>query len=87
MRHETTDRMPPMTPDVFAQLGEGRVAYVREVRSEDLAELVPDAPQVPPGMTLWALIGAGGTPVLIADDRDTAIAGAHENDLIMVALH
>ncbi len=87
MRHEITDRTPPMTPDVFAHLGEGRVAYVREMRSEDLADLVPDAPPVPPGMKLWALIGAAGTPVLIADDRDTAIAGAHENDLIMVGLH
>lgn len=86
MRHDT-DRAPPFTPEVFAHLGEGRVAYVREVRSEDLGHLVPDAPPMPPGLRLWALIGATGTPILISDDRDAAIAGAEENDLTMVALH
>jgi len=80
-------RPPPLSPDVFAHLGEGHVAYVREVASEDLGRLVPDAPPVPPGVRLWALIGATGTPILISDDRDTAIAGAEENDLVMVALH
>lgn len=80
-------RPPPFAPDDFAHLGEGRFAYVRAVRSEDLGRLVPDAPPVPPGLTLWALIGAAGTPIMISDDRDTAIAGAEENDLIMVAVH
>ena len=77
----------PFAPDAFAQLGEGHVAYVREVRSEDLPSLVPGAPPVPPGMKLWALIGAAGTPILIADDRDAAIAGAEQQDLVMVGLH
>ena len=86
MRHEA-DRPPPFTPESFAHFGEGQVAYVREVRSEDLGRLVPDAPAVPPGLRLWALIGAAGTPILISDDRDAAIAGAEENDLVMVALH
>jgi hypothetical protein len=58
-----------------------------DVCSSDLGHLVPDAPAVPPGVRLWALIGAAGTPILISDDRDTAIAGAEENDLVMVALH
>lgn len=84
MRHHIDH---PYAPDVFAHLGEGHVAYVREVRSEDLAILVPDAPPVPAGLRLWALIGAAGTPILIADDRDAAIAGAHEQDLVMVGLH
>ena len=85
MRNQTAG--PPYTQEVFAHLGEGHVAYVREVASEDLGRLVPDAPPVPPGLKLWALIGAAGTPILISDDRDAAIAGAEENDLVMVALH
>ena len=80
-------RPPPLAPDAFAHLGEGHVAYVREVRAEDLGRLVPDAPPVPPGVRLWALIGAAGTPILISDDRATAEAGAEENDLVMVGLH
>ncbi len=82
-----TDRPPPLAPDAFAHLGEGHVAYVREMRSEDLGRLVPDAPPVPPGVRLWALIAATGTPILISDDRATAEAGAEENDLVMVSLH
>lgn len=85
--NRATDRSPPFAPDVFAHLGEGHVAYVRAVRSEDLGRLVPDAPPVPPGVTLWALIGAAGTPIMISDDRATAIAGAEENDLVMVSVH
>jgi len=80
-------RPPPLAPEAFAHLGEGHVAYVREMRSEDLGRLVPGAPPVPPGMRLWALIGAAGTPIVIADDRDTAVAGAEENDLVMVSVH
>ena len=86
MNH-ATDRPMPLAPDVFAHLGEGRVAYVREMRSEDLGRLLPDAPPVPPGVRLWALIGAAGTPILVSDDRATAVAGAEENDLVMVGLH
>ena len=80
-------RNSPLPAEAVAHLGEGRVAYLREMTSEDLGRLVPEAPPVPPGLTLWALIGAAGTPILIADDRDAAIAGAEENDLVMVGLH
>jgi hypothetical protein len=83
----TNHRPPPLAPDAFAHLGEGHVAYVREVRSEDLGRLVPDAPPVPPGLRLWALIGATGTPILISDDREAALAGAEENQLVMVSVH
>ncbi len=84
MRPEHT---PLFAPEVFAHLGEGHVAYVREVSAEDLGRLVPGAPPVPAGVRLWALLGATGTPILIADDRAAAVAGAAENDLTMVGLH
>ena len=85
MRHQSAPT--PFPPEVFAHLGEGQIAYLRRVSSEDLVRIVPDAPPVPPGLTLWALLGAGGTPILIADDREAAIAGAAEAELMMVGLH
>lgn len=85
MRHASAS--PPFPPEVFAHLGEGRIAYLRQMRSEDLGRIVPDAPPVPPGLTLWALLDAGGTPILIADDREAALAGAAEAELMMVGLH
>ncbi|HSM43211.1 MAG TPA: DUF1150 family protein, partial [Afifellaceae bacterium] len=40
-----------------------------------------------PGMKLWALLNADGTPILVADSRSAAIAKAHENELETVSVH
>lgn len=76
-----------MEPIEFAHLGEGKVAYVRELKSEDIPDLFPNAPALAPGMTLWALINANGTPILIADSREVAVAGALENELTTLSVH
>lgn len=76
-----------IAPEVLAQIGAGQVAYVREMSSEDLARAFPGGPELPPGLTLFALIGAAGEPILVADDRDVALSGAAEHDLVAVSLH
>jgi len=78
---------PILPAETFAGLGEGKLAYVREIRSEDLVDLFPDAPPVVPGLKLWALSHANGRPILISDSREAAIANAVENDLTMVSVH
>lgn len=82
--HETKAIMAPLE---FAHLGEGKVAYVRQLRSEEIPELLPDAASLAPGVKLWALIHANGAPILIADSREAAIAGAAENQLITLSVH
>jgi hypothetical protein len=82
-----THTHPILPAETFAGLGEGKLAYVREIRSEDLVELFPDAPPVVPGLKLWALSHANGRPILISDSREAAIANAVENDLTMVSVH
>ncbi len=76
-----------IAPEVLAQIGEGHLAYVREMSSEDLARAFPGGPELPPGLRLWALIGAGGQPIVVADDREVALSTALENDLEPVSLH
>ena len=76
-----------LPPAAFAGLGEGKVAYVRQIRSEDLQEMFPGAPPVTPGMLLWALSHADGRPIFISDTREAAFASALENDLQMVSAH
>jgi hypothetical protein len=76
-----------LAADAFAGLGTGKLAYVRQIRSEDLSDLFPDAPPVTPGLKLWALTHANGRPLLISDSREAAIANAAENDLMMVSVH
>jgi hypothetical protein len=78
---------PTVTKADLAHLGEGSVAYLREMASEDLKGRFPGLPDMEPGMRLWALFGASGQPILLSDERDRAIAGAFENDLVPVALH
>jgi hypothetical protein len=76
-----------MAPIEFAHLGEGKVAYVRELMSDDVPGLFPNAPDIAPGIRLWALINANGAPIMIADSREVAVASAMENDLTTLSLH
>jgi hypothetical protein len=78
-----------MSPEALAQLGDGRIAYVKTVRSEDVHDLFPQAeiPQMPPGQTLFALLSADGTPIMLTDSREAAIANAWSQELEMVSVH
>jgi hypothetical protein len=81
---DTTDVMPQ---DAFARLGGGQIAYLRPVRSEEVHVLFPQAPQLAPGMQLWALLSAEGRPIMLTDTKAAAIANAHEHDLEAVSVH
>jgi hypothetical protein len=81
------DRHTALTPQEFAHLGDGSVAYVKTIRSEDVAVLFPQAPAIQPGLQLFALLGADGTPIMLTDSRDAAIANAWEHQLQTVSLH
>jgi hypothetical protein len=80
-------RAPPFTPEQFAHLGDGTVAYLKPIRSEDVSRLIPHAPALEPGIQLFALLGADGTPIVLTDSRDAAIANAIEHELQMVSVH
>jgi hypothetical protein len=83
----STERKTLVTEDQLAHLGEGAVAYLREIDSDDLRNRFPGMPELASGLRLWALFAADGRPILLTDERDTAIAGAFENDLLPVSLH
>ena len=76
-----------VTTEMLASLGEGEVAYVRSVQSEDVKALFPQAPDMSPGQKLWALLSADGTPIVLADTADAVIKNAMENDLVTVSVH
>ena len=87
MNDQSTLKAHALPNDVFAGLGEGKVAYVRQIRSEALRELYPDAPPMVPGVMLWTLSHANGRPILVSDSREAAVANAFEHDLMMVSVH
>lgn len=76
-----------LTLEQLAQLGDGAIAYIRPIRSEDAARLFPQIGTIQPGLDLFALLGADGTPIVLTDSKDAAIANAWENELQTVSLH
>lgn len=84
---KTTGTTLPLTPEQFAHLGGGQVAYVRPLRSEDVKRLFPQVEGLRPGLQLFALLGADGSPLMLTDSRDAAIANAREHELQPVSVH
>ena len=79
---------PILTEDQLANLGEGLVAYLKPVRTEDLGAIFNEVPDgLEPGMQLFALLGASGKPLVLTDSRDAALANAMQNELHMVSVH
>jgi hypothetical protein len=87
----TTDRItishPAISPEALAQLGDGQIAYIKAIRSEEVATLFPQAPEIAPGMQLFALHAADGTPIMLTDTREAAVANAWSNELEAMSVH
>ncbi|MBC8130418.1 MAG: DUF1150 domain-containing protein [Rhizobiaceae bacterium] len=84
--------MNPATPDRIteidlAAIGEGHVAYLRRMSSDDIRAKFPSAQSIRPGLNLWALFAADGTPLAVSDDRGSILASATENSLTTVSTH
>ena len=75
-----------LSAEDFASLGGGHIAYVRTIRSEDAAEMFPQA-HIAPGLRLFTLHAADGTPIMLTDSREAAIANAWSNELETVSVH
>ncbi|ARP99527.1 DUF1150 family protein [Pseudorhodoplanes sinuspersici] len=71
----------------FATMGASKLAYVRIARSEDVALFCPEAPALAPGQNVFVLCAANGTPILVTDTRESAIANAEHEKLEAVSLH
>jgi hypothetical protein len=86
---EKEDRLPrtPMSRSEFAQLGDGEVAYIKQLDPEIAERLFPALQTAPKGIDLFAVLGADGTPLALTDSRNAAIANAIENDLVPVSVH
>ncbi len=82
-----SERRPAISPEALAGLGDGKIAYIKAIRSEDVSTLFPQAPALAPGMKLFALHAADGTPIMVTDSREAALANAWDNELETVSLH
>jgi len=76
-----------VSPEALAAMGEGHIAYVKQIRSEDVPHLFPEAPRVEPGLKLFTLHSADGTPIMLTDSREAALANAWSQELEAVSVH
>jgi hypothetical protein len=87
MTNEQGHQPTPITPEALAAMGGGKIAYVKPISPEDVKRLLPQAPQLEPGTQLFALHGADGTPIVITDSRESAVANAWSHELEPVSVH
>jgi hypothetical protein len=76
-----------VSTEALATMGEGQLAYVKQIRSEDVPGLFPQAPRIAPGLKLYALHAADGTPIMLTDSHEAAIANAWSQELQAVSVH
>ena len=82
-----TEQHQRISPEALAVLGGGKIAYVKAIRSEDVQAMFPQAPDLRPGIKLFALHAADGTPIMLTDSREAAIANAWSQELETVSVH
>lgn len=76
-----------MSAQEFAALGDGHLAYVREITGEQVTELMGPIPDLPLNISLYALYSADGSCMSISETRDVALAEAWEHNLSPVSIH
>ena len=64
-KNEFTSPKPMISPEALELLGGGKLAYVKAIRSEDVQNQFPQAPDLAPGTLLYALHAADGTPIML----------------------
>lgn len=84
---QTSVKQIPVSQEELAGMGSGDVAYIREMSPSDVEKFISDDLELEPGMKLWALVAADGTPIALTDSHDAALANAWEADLTALSLH
>ena len=85
--NRTEMKQSEISAEALAHLGDGQIAYVKTIRSEDVHTLFPQVPEIQPGLKLFALHAADGTPIMLTDSREAAIANAWSNELETLSVH
>lgn len=78
---------PGMSMTELAQLGGGKIAYIRVMSSDQAKEMFPAVEGIPTGMNLFALHAADGTPLALTDSRQAAMGHAMGDELEVASLH
>ncbi len=87
--HEKEDHLDllAITEGELAMLGDGEVAYIKQLDRNVAQKLFPALRHAPEGINLFAVVGADGTPLALTDSWDSALANVMQHDLVPVSVH
>lgn len=90
--HKRSDELvanfaPVMSELEFAKLGDGHVAYIKIMTSEEAQRMFPAVEGLPEGINLFALHSADGTPIALTDSHSAAVGHAMGDELEIAAIH
>lgn len=71
----------------LAKLGDGKVAYIKEMTTDEVRKAFPAVEGLPKGINLFALHGADGTPLALTDSRQAAVGHARGDELEIASIH
>ena len=78
---------PLMSLSELAQLGGGKVAYIKVMSHDEAKELFPAVENLPEGINLYSLHAADGTPLILTDSRQAAVGHAIGDELEIASVH
>ncbi len=76
-----------MSQHDLAELGGGRIAYIKVLSSDEAKRMYPAVEGVPSGINLYALQAADGTPIALTDTLQAALGHAIGDELEIASLH
>ncbi len=71
----------------LAKLGDGEVAYIKVMTSDEAQKAFPAIEGLPSGINLYALHAADGTPLALTDSRSAAVGHARGDELDVQSIH
>ncbi|MGE0628733.1 MAG: DUF1150 domain-containing protein [Hyphomicrobiaceae bacterium] len=80
-------RMTSISASELAALGEGRIAYIKVLSSDEARKIYPTIGAVPPGINLYALQSADGRPIALTDSLQAALGHAMGDELEVASVH
>jgi hypothetical protein len=86
-RRGKVDESQALTAIELAKLGDGDIAYIKVMTSDEAQKAFPTIEGLPTGINLYALHSADGTPLALTDSRSAAVGHARGDELEVRALH
>ncbi len=71
----------------LAHLGDGEVAYIKTLTSDEASRIFPTIEGLPEGINLYALHAADGTPLALTDTMQAALGHAMGDELEVASVH